>query len=155
MLTVPIYEAGLVYSTVREAKQIASQRGIEVIELGRAVRVAVASSWNFYVALGQTITAARAQVSASQLALEGVREEYQAGSRTTLDVLDAQREVVNARITLVEAERDRVVAAYQLLAATGQLTPQHLGLGVAVYDVEENYRRVRDKWIGTGVETVE
>ena len=155
VLTVPIYEAGLVYSSVREAKQIASQRGIEVIELGRAVREAVASSWNFYVALGQTITAARAQVSAQQLALEGVREEYQAGSRTTLDVLDAQREVVNARITLVQAERDRVVAAYQLLAATGQLTPQHLGLGVAVYDVEENYLRVRNKWIGTGVETVE
>ncbi len=155
VLTIPIYEAGLVYSTVREAKQIASQRGIEVIEIGRAVREAVASAWNFYVALGQTIEAARIQVSATRLAMQGVKEEYQAGSRTTLDVLNAQREVVTARILLVQAERDRVVAAYQLLAATGQLTPQHLGLGVAVYDVEENYRRVRNKWIGTDVETVE
>lgn len=155
VLSIPIYEAGTVYSRVREAKQIASQRGIQVIEIGRAVREAVASAWNFYVALGQMIEAARTQVSAAQLALEGVRQEYQAGSRTTLDVLDAQAEVVTARIALVQAERDRVVAAYELLAAVGQLTPQHLGLNVAVYDVEENYHRVRNKWIGTGVKTVE
>ena len=155
VLTIPIYEAGLIYSRVREAKQVASQRGIQVIEIGRAVREAVTTAWNFYVALGETIVAARAQVSASRLALEGVREEFKAGSRTTLDVLNAEAELLNAQITLVQAERDRVVAAYQLLAAIGQLTPQYLGLHVAVYDVEENYNAVRNKWIGTDVETVE
>jgi TolC family type I secretion outer membrane protein len=154
VLTVPLYEAGLFYSRVREAKQIASQRSIQVIEVGRAVREAVASAWNFFVALGETIEAAREQVSATQLALEGVREEFRAGSRTTLDVLNAEAEVVDARIALVEAERDRVVAAYQLLAAIGQLTPAYLGLRVATYDPAENYYQVRDKWIGTDVETL-
>jgi outer membrane protein len=153
VLTIPIYEAGLVYSSVRQAKQIASQRGIEVIEIGRAVREAVASAWAFYVALGDAILSARTQVSAARLALDGVRQEFQ-GSRTTLDVLNAEAELTNAEIDRVRAERDRVVAAYQLLAAIGQLTPRHLKLDVGVYDVEENYNAVRDKWIGTDVETV-
>ena len=68
-----------------------------MIEVGRAVREAVTSAWNFYVALGETIVAARAQVSATKLALEGVREEFKAGSRTTLDVLDAEAEAHSMR----------------------------------------------------------
>ena len=74
--------------------QLASQSRIEVIEVARAVRQAVASSWNAYVGLAQIIKNARTQVSAAQLALNGVQQEYQAGTRTTLDVLDAQRDLV-------------------------------------------------------------
>ena len=154
-LTVPIYEAGLVYSRVREAKQLASQRRIQIIEVARSVRQAVAAAWSAYAAYRQIIAAARDAVSAARLALEGIREEFSAGTRTTLDILDAQAAVVTARTTLVNAERNRVVAAYQLIAAIGRLTAQDLRLNVPYYDVEENYRRVRNKWIGTGVETLE
>jgi len=98
---------------------------------------------------------AKAQVAAAELALDGVRQEYRAGSRTTLDVLDAEAEVVDARIVQVSAERDRVVAAYRLLAAVGRLTARDLGLAVAYYDAERNYRAVRGKWIGTDAGTVE
>jgi outer membrane protein len=152
---IPIYEAGLIYSQVREAKQLASQQRIAVIEIARAVRQIVASTWNAYVGLGDIIRYARTQVSAAELALSGVQQEYQAGTRTTLDVLDAQSELVNARTTLVTAERDRVVAAYQLLGAVGRLTAKDLGLSVVLYDPEQNYDRVRNKWIGTNVETLE
>lgn len=155
VLSVPLYEAGRTYSAVREAKQVASQRRLQAVETGRAVREAVEATWSALVAARQTIAAAKAQVAAAELALDGVRQEYQVGSRTTLDVLDAEAELTDARIVQASAERDRVVAAYQLLAAIGRLTARDLGLPVAYYDAERNYRAVRGKWIGTGVETAE
>lgn len=155
VLSVPLYEAGRTYSAVREAKQVASQRRLQAVETGRAVREAVEATWSALAAARQTIAAATAQVSAAELALDGVRQEYQAGSRTTLDVLDAEAEVVDARIVQVSAERDRVVAAYRLLAAVGRLTARDLGLAVAYYDAERNYRAVRGKWIGTDAGSAE
>jgi outer membrane protein len=154
-VAVPIYEAGLIYSQVREAKQRASQSRIQVIEIARDVRRAVAESWNSYVGLGQIIRNTKTQVRAAQLALTGVQQEYQAGTRTTLDVLDAQRELVLAQVLQVDAERSRVIAGYQLLASIGRLTAADLRLSVPIYDPEENYRRVRNKWIGTDVKTVD
>ena len=152
---IPLYEAGLVYSQVREAKQRASQSRIQLIEVARDVRAAVAQSWNAYVGAGEIIRNTRTQVQAAQLALSGVQQEYQAGTRTTLDVLNAQRELVQSQVLQVNADRARVVAAYQLLAAIGRLTAKDLALNVPVYDPEENYRRVRNKWIGTDVKTVD
>ncbi|MCA3555488.1 TolC family outer membrane protein [Aestuariivirga sp.] len=154
-LSIPLYESGIVYSQVRQAKQLASQSRIQVIEVARAVRQAVASSWNAYVGLAQIIKNTRTQVSAAQLALQGVQAEYQAGTRTTLDVLDAQRDLVQAQVLQVTAERNRVVSGYQLLAAIGHLTAKEVGLKVPVYDPDANYKRVRNKWIGTDVKTVE
>lgn len=154
-LSIPLYESGFVYSQVRQAKQLASQSRIQVIEVARAVRQAVASSWNAYVGLAQIIKNTRTQVSAAQLALNGVQQEYQAGTRTTLDVLDAQRDLVQAQVLQVTAERNRVVSGYQLLAAIGHLTAKDVGLSVPIYDPDANYERVRNKWIGTDVKTVE
>ena len=154
-LSIPIYESGLAYSQVREAKQRASQSRIQLIEVARDVRSAVAQSWNEYMGLGQIIQNTKTQVRAAQLALTGVQQEYQAGTRTTLDVLDAQRELVLSQVLQVNAEKSRVVAGYQLLAAIGRLTARDIGLSVPLYEPEENYLRVRDKWIGTDVKTVD
>ena len=154
-LSIPIYESGLAYSQVREAKQRASQSRIQLIEVARDVRSAVAQSWNDYMGLGQIIQNTKTQVRAAQLALTGVQQEYQAGTRTTLDVLDAQRELVLSQVLQVNAEKSRVVAGYQLLAAIGRLTARDIGLSVPLYEPEENYLRVRDKWIGTDVKTVD
>jgi TolC family type I secretion outer membrane protein len=155
VLTIPLYEAGRVYSSVREAKHVASQRRLEVIQAGRSVRESVSISWNNLVAARAIISSAKSQVSASQLALDGVRQEYLVGSRTTLDVLDAETEVVTARIALVSAERDQIVAAYQILGSIGRLTARDLSLPVEYYDADENYLNVRGKWFGTGVDLVE
>jgi TolC family type I secretion outer membrane protein len=155
VLTIPLYEAGRVYSSVREAKHVASQRRLEVIQAGRAVRESVSISWNNLIAARETIRSAKEQVSAAELALDGVRQEYFVGSRTTLDVLDAEGEVVNARIAQVSAERDQIVAAYQILGSIGRLTARDLALPVDYYDAEENYLKVRGKWIGTGADTIE
>ena len=155
VLTIPLYEAGRVYSSVREAKQVASQRRLEVIQAGRSVRESVSISWNDLTAAREIIRSARAQVSAEVLALDGVRQEYLVGSRTTLDVLDAETDVVTAQIILVSAERDQIVKAYQILASIGRLTARDLSLPVEYYDADENYLNVRGKWIGTGADTIE
>ncbi|MFN0191765.1 MAG: TolC family protein, partial [Aestuariivirga sp.] len=132
-----------------------SQRRIQVIETQRSIRESVTSSWNAFIEAGQRIKAARAQVSAALLALDGVRQEYIVGSRTTQDVLDAEREVLNAQISLVAAQRDRVVAAYQVIGSVGKLTARNLHLSVHHYNPEENYLEVRDKWFGVKANTVE
>lgn len=155
LLNVPIYEGGRVYSGVREAKQVASQRQIQVIEATRSVREAVTTAWGYVTSSREAIAAAKAQVAAAVLALDGVSQEYLVGSRTTLDVLNAEQEVLNARISLVSVERDQVVASYQVLASIGKLTARSLGLNVQAYDPEDNYVEVRDKWIGLNANTVE
>jgi outer membrane protein len=147
-----LYSGGAVSSAIRQAKQLASQRRIEVVEVARAVRQAVTASWNAYAAFGLIIKSAKAQVAAEQLAFEGTRQEYEAGTRTTLDVLNAQAAVVAAKTTLVRAERNRVVAAYRLIAAVGRLNAADLRLAVTLYDPNTNYDAVRDKWIGWSVD---
>ncbi len=154
-VSVPLYEAGSTYSAVREAKQVESQRRIEIISAARTVRESVVTAWNFLIAARETIASAKAQVSANALALDGVKQEYLVGSRTTLDVLNAEAELLNSQVTLAQAERDQVVAAYQILGSIGQLTARQIGLGVEYYDPIENYDNVRDKWFGTGVNTVD
>lgn len=154
-VSVPLYEAGSVYSAVREAKQTESQRRIEIIGAARAVREAVVTAWNFFVASKETIVSSKAQVSANVLALEGVKQEYLVGSRTTLDVLNAESELLDSQVILAQAERDQIVACYQILGSIGQLTARQIGLGVDYYDPIENYDNVRDKWFGTGVNTVD
>jgi TolC family type I secretion outer membrane protein len=155
-VSVPLYESGSVYSAVREAKQTESQRRIEIIGAARTVREAVVTAWNFLIASRETIVSSKAQVSANTLALEGVKQEYLVGSRTTLDVLNAESELLDSQVILAQAERDQIVAAYQILGSIGQLTARQIGLGgVEYYDPIENYSHVRNKWIGTDVDTVD
>jgi outer membrane protein len=94
------------------------------------------------------VASAQAQVTASETALNGVREEARVGQRTTLDVLNAQQALVNARVALVTAQHDRVVASYSVLAAIGRLAPQVLGLPTTIYDPSVHYHQVRDAWGG-------
>ena len=86
--------------------------------------------------------------TASEIALNGVREEAKAGQRTTLDILNAQQALVNARVALVTAQHDRVVASYAVLNSVGRLSPQVLRLATSVYDPSVHYHQVRDSWFG-------
>ncbi|WP_349942571.1 TolC family outer membrane protein [Fulvimarina sp. MAC8] len=147
-LTVPIYQGGRASSIVRQQKEVLGQRRIEVDGTRDQVRAAVATSWAELQAARANIAGYNAQVQAAQLALNGVIEERNVGQRTTLDVLNAQADVITARILLVGAQRDEVVAGYALLSAVGRLSSGSLGLAGKKYDPNDHYVEVEDKWFG-------
>jgi outer membrane protein len=147
-LNVPIYQGGLPSSQVRQAKETLGQRRIEQDSTRDQERQAIVASWGNLEAAKAQIMATNSQVSAEQLVLSGVIEERKVGQRTTLDVLTAQQDLLNARIIQVTAQRDRVVAAYSLLSATGGLDSVNLRLPVSHYQPAAHYEQVRDKWFG-------
>lgn len=145
---VPIYQGGRVSAQVRQAKEQLGTARIQVDFVRDQVRQNTVASWAAYIASVRTIFSARTGVFAAQLALQGVIEEQRVGQRTTLDVLDAQRDVISAQVTLVQAERDKEVAAFTLLAAVGRLSASRLSLPVNIYVPAEHTDAVRDKWYG-------
>jgi outer membrane protein len=148
-LTVPIYEGGQTYSQIRQAKEQAGQAQLQADSIRDQVRAAVVSSWGELEAARAQIQAAQAQIDAAETALNGVREEARVGQRTTLDVLNAQQELLTARVNLIQAQRDRVVASYSLVQAMGRLNSRALGLAVNHYNPKIHYDQVKDLWIGT------
>lgn len=152
-LSVPIYQGGAEYSQIRQAKETLGQRRYDLDVARDQVRVTIAQAWAQLDASKGTIFATQGQVKSAESALNGVREEARLGQRTTLDVLNAQQELVNARVALVGAQRDRVVNSYGVLSAIGRLSPGVLGLQVLTYDAEVHYHQVRDAW--TGVRTTD
>ena len=147
-LTVPIYQGGGEYSAIRQSKETLGQQRLNLDVNRDQARATVVQSWGQLDAAKAQIESTTAQVNAAEIALNGVREEARVGQRTTLDVLNAQQELVNARVALVTAQHDRVVASYTLLAAVGALSMKRLGLNVLVYDPMVHYQQVRDAWMG-------
>lgn len=105
-------------------------------------------SWTQLNAARALLNANRETVRAQQLALNGVVEERNVGQRTTLDVLNAQANVLSAQIAQVQAERNVVVASFGLASAVGRLNAKRLGLKVEYYEPEEHYQAVKDAWFG-------
>jgi outer membrane protein len=147
-LTVPIYQGGQEYSLIRQSKETLGQQRISLDTTRDQAQQLVTQSWGQLEAAKAQIQATQAQVNSAEIALNGVREEARVGQRTTLDVLNAQQELVNARVALVTAQHDRVVASYALLAAVGGLSVPGLGLKSSVYDPMTHYQQVRDSWVG-------
>ena len=154
VLSVPIYEAGAVYSRVRQQKHVAGQRRIEIDQIRRDATESATQAWEALQASQARSASLVTQIRSAEIALEGVEREAQVGSRTVLDVLNAEQELLNARVSLVRSQRDEAVAAFQLKAAIGTLTAQALALPVDVYDPTAHYQDVRGRWIGTDVEPV-
>ncbi|MGN6573775.1 MAG: TolC family outer membrane protein [Pseudolabrys sp.] len=148
-LTVPVYQGGSEYSLIRQAKETLGQTRLNLDVARDQARQSVVQAWGQLDAAKANIEATQAQVQAAEIALNGVREEARVGQRTTFDVLTAQQTLVNARVAVVTAQHDRVVASYSLLAAVGRLNPETLGLHVPVYRPQVHYEQVRDAWAGT------
>ena len=147
-LSVPIYQGGAEYALIRQSKESLTQQRLVLEQTRDQARANVVTFWGQLQAGKAQVASAQAQVQASEIALNGVREEAKAGQRTTLDVLNAQQALVNARNSLVTAQHDRVVASYNVLNAIGRLAPQVLGLKTNVYDPSVHYQQVRDSWAG-------
>lgn len=132
--SVPIFTGGVEFSRIREAKALHESAEQSVIEASRSVEAAVTSAWERLTAANIAIDSARAQVAANDLALDGVRREAQLGTRSTLDVLNAEQEFLDSKVNLANAERDERVAGFALLAAAGVLTLDQAGLDAAAVD---------------------
>jgi outer membrane protein len=147
-VTIPIYQGGAEYATTRQAKESLGQQELQTDSERNLVRANVVSAWGQNEASFGVVRAAKAAVSANEVALTGVREEAKVGQRTTLDVLNAQQALLTARSQLVIAEHDQVVNSYSLLSTIGRLNIPTLGLAVAEYDPRVHFEQVKGKWIG-------
>ncbi|MDE2380358.1 TolC family outer membrane protein [Bradyrhizobium sp.] len=146
--SVPLYQGGAEYALIRQSKENLAQQRLNLETTRDQTRANVVQAWGQLQAGKAQVQSAQAQVTASEIALNGVREEAKAGQRTTLDVLNAQQALVNARVALVTAQHDRVVASYSVLNAIGRLSPLVLGLPTTTYDPSVHYQQVRDSWAG-------
>ncbi|GJE26973.1 Outer membrane efflux protein BepC [Methylobacterium organophilum] len=147
-LTVPLYQGGQEYAQIRQAKELVGQARLLAERDRDAVRAAIVQAWGRLEAAKAQVIASQAQVQANEVALNGVREEARVGQRTTLDVLNAQQELLNARVNLILAQRDRVVNSYDVVQAVGRLTVRFTALPVAAYSAKEHYDQVKDLWFG-------
>jgi outer membrane protein len=147
-VSVPIYQGGAEYSLIRQSKESLAQQRLNLDTTRDQTRANTVTAWGQLVAGKAQVASAQSQVTASEVALNGVREEAKAGQRTTLDVLNAQQALVNARVALVTAQHDRVVASYSVLSAIGRLSPQVMNLPTNTYDPSVHYQQIRDAWFG-------
>lgn len=148
VLSIPIYQGGAEYASVRRAKEELGQAKLQVDVARMSVDAALIQAWSTLESSKAQIVAAQASVDASKLALEGVVEEQKVGQRTTLDVLNAQSTLIDARLSQVSARAQLVVASYSVAAAMGRLDRERLNLKVVAYRPEHHYEQVRDKWFG-------
>jgi len=148
--TVPIYQNGSEWSAIRQAKELVGQRRNELDSARRTAAQNVISSWRNLDSARSRMVSFAAQVKANDVALNGVRQEALVGSRTTLDVLNAEQELLNSQVNLIQAKHDVQVNYYGVLSGIGRLTARTLGLPVEFYDEEKYYNEVGSRWIGWG-----
>ncbi|WP_036857639.1 TolC family outer membrane protein [Erythrobacter cryptus] len=145
-LTIPLFQGGLPAARQRQAGARESAALEDVIAAERQVIAETRSTFANWQAANQVIKSAQAAVEAAELSLEGVRAENSIGNRTVLDVLNAEQELLQARVQLVTARRNAYVAGFSLLALMGRAEARDLNLdGGVLYDPEVNARRVSSK----------
>jgi outer membrane protein len=151
-LTIPLYEAGAVYSQTRQAVATVKQRQGQTDDARRAALQGVTQAWEAMDAARDNIHSWQESVRAGEVARDSVKIEQQVGARTVLDVLNAELELFSDRVSLANVEHDLAVAQFNLTQQIGRLTAADLALPVPLYDVGGHYRGVRDKWGGFDAE---
>ncbi|WP_245430961.1 TolC family outer membrane protein [Rhodoplanes roseus] len=147
-LNIPIYDGGQASAQVRQSKEVLTQTRIVLDRVRTQTNTAAVAAWVTHEGAKIALSAAESEVRAANIALQGVQREAQAGQRTTLEVLNSQQDLTQARSRLILAQRDRVVASYTLLSAVGRLDHKSLGLGTPSYEPQVHYQQVRDAWHG-------
>lgn len=147
-VNVPIFQSGSEYSGLRQSKHRASQSTEEYQQTYDSVEQFAIRVWHDFNVAKQTLESTEQGVVAAKIALDGVTQEALVGSRTTLDVLDAEQELFSARVENVRAKRNHVVASYNILSALGKLTANDIKLDVEAFDPDAYYESVKYKFIG-------
>ena len=145
---IPLYQGGAPAARIRQAQALLGAAQEQEIVVERSVIAQTRSSYSSWQASLAVIRSSERQVSAAELSLEGVRAENSVGTRTILDILNAEQELLNAQVQLVSARRNAYVAGFTLLAAMGRAEARDLGLdGGALYDPMVNYERADKSWL--------
>ncbi len=147
-LSIPIYEGGVAYSAVRQAKEKFTEAQILLEQQTLQVRATLQGNWAALQNSHTVVQAARREVAAAEAALEGIREEARLGERTTFDILTAQINLLNARLLVVSAQHDEILYSYSVLASVGHLNADTLSLNVPRYNPKEHYDKVKYKLFG-------
>ncbi|WP_456731748.1 TolC family outer membrane protein [Bradyrhizobium sp. USDA 3364] len=147
-VTQPIYDGGTAASQTRQAKEVAAQSRLVLDQVRNQARTAAVSAWVANEGAKIAVSASESEMKAAEVALAGVQKEAAGGQRTTVDVLNAQQDLITARARLIGAQRDRVIASYTLLSAIGRLDVKTLNLKTPDYLPEVHYHQVRDAWHG-------
>ena len=147
-VNIPLYQGGAEYAAIRQAKENVGRARLVADQDRDTIRASIVRTWGNLEASKAQVIASQAQVQANEVALNGVREEARVGQRTTLDVLNAQQELLSARVALIRAQRDRVVNSYDVVQAVGRLTVRFTSLPVTPYSAREHLDQVRDLWFG-------
>lgn len=147
-LEAPLYQSGAEYASIRQAKEQLGQARLNADLQRDSVRASVVSSYGLLETAKASLTSWRAAEKSAETALIGVRDEAKVGARTTLDVLNAQQALLNARVALVATQRDLVVASYAVLGSIGRLSADTLDLDVTIYDPSFHYNQVKTRWFG-------
>ena len=154
-VSMPLYNSGSVYSRLRSARQTASKRMKEIDTARRKTTEVATRAWQTLQTSRARIDSINVQIKASEVALEGVQREASVGSRTVLDVLDAEQELLDAKVSIVTAKRDETIAKFELKSAIGELTADQLDLPVVTYNSLEHYNDVRLKLFGGSITKTE
>jgi outer membrane protein len=149
-LTVPLYRSGSDYSKTRAAIQTENQRKMELDDSRNKAKETATNAWQTLMTARSVIAGDKEALIATDSALYGVKEEAKIGTRTIIDVLNAEQELLNAKVNLVRAEHDEIVALLQVKASIGDLTAEALHLPVEIYNPVVHYNKIRDKWLGFG-----
>jgi TolC family type I secretion outer membrane protein len=147
-MTMPLYEGGAIYSQTRQAQQTVGQRRSQVDDTRRTAVQTANQFWATLQAGRASIKSFSAAVRAAQIALAGVQQQALVGTSTTLDVLIQNQTLLTTQSQLVTAEHDTALAEFNLAAAVGRLIAPELKLPVRLYDMEQHYKEVKDKWFG-------
>lgn len=147
-VTMPLYKTGADYSRTRAAEQKVTERRMQLEEARHQAYEDATNGWHGLETSRSTLAADEAERDAADLSLQNVREEAKAGTRTTLDILNAEQELIDAKSAVIQTEHDIALATLQIRSATGLLTAEALKLSVNLYDPDKHYQTARRQWIG-------
>ena len=144
---IPIYQSGMASSKIREAREnLFAQQELLRLETEN-LSASIVSSKSSYDYSSSRIVAYKKQIESNKIYLDGLKQEFQLGERTTLDVLDGEQELLESELDLIKAYKDYFISYYEILFFTGKLNAKDLNLNVEMFDDQKNYNKVKKKWL--------
>ena len=151
-LNIPLYSGGANKSRVRQAMNAVERLSYEEVDIQDAIKQTIAQIWAQLTAARRSLMASKQQVESAEVAFEGVTLEQQVGTRDTLDVLNAEQELLNAKLSVVNAERTVDATVYQLLSVLGAFDAESINLPIDYYDPKVNFELLKDDGMSRAVD---